>query len=144
MTERIAHLTDLTLKGNMYVHPTQTEFDRKDLFLSENDRDVKRLCEYILNQEPKLTEYQTMTGFFNFNGAVIGDAFRRGGHRNTQKLMDDFYLKNIDNLSVCEWQHATADYKKVLEKGIKGIISDIDGRFDISDHSVMLCLSSCR
>ena len=42
MTERIAHLTDLTLKGNMYVHPTQTEFDREDLFLSENDRDVKR------------------------------------------------------------------------------------------------------
>ena len=126
MTERIAHLTDLTLKGNMYVHPTQTEFDRKDLFLSENDRDVKRLCEYILNQEPKLTEYQTMTGFFNFNGAVIGDAFRRGGHRNTQKLMGDFYLKNIDNLSVCEWQHATADYKKVLEKGIKGIIAEID------------------
>ena len=126
MTDRIVRLTDKTLKGEMFVNAVATEFAREDLFLSENDRDVKRLCEYILNQEPKLTEYQTMTGFFNFNGAVIGDAFRRGGHRNTQKLMGDFYLKNIDNLSVCEWQHATADYKKVLEKGIKGIISDID------------------
>lgn len=126
MTERIAKLTYLTLKGEMYVTPVHTEFDREDLFLSENDRDVKRLCEYIMNQEPKITEYQTMTGFFKFDGSVVGDAFGRGGHRNTQKLLDYFYLKNIDNLSVCEWQHATADYKKVLEKGIKGIISDID------------------
>ena len=135
MTERIVRLTDLTLNGEMYVTPVKTEFDREDLFLSENERDVKRLCEYIMNQEPKIAEYQTMTGFFNFDGSVVGDAFRRGGHRNTQRLFGDFYLKHIDNLSVCEWQHATADYKTVLEKGINGMIDDIDRSLEVHDKA---------
>lgn len=37
-----------------------------------------------------------------------------------------FYLKPVDNLSTNEWQHATADYKKVLEKGISGMIDEIE------------------
>ncbi|MBQ3124495.1 MAG: hypothetical protein IJC09_03610 [Clostridia bacterium] len=45
--------------------------------------------------------------------------------------MSDFYLKNIDNLSTMEWQHATADYKKVLEKGIKGIMAEIDDSLQV-------------
>ena len=126
MTERIEKLTELTLKGEMYATTTKTEFDREDLFLSNSQMEVKRLCEYILNQEPKITEYSRMTGFFNFDGSVVGDAFRRGGHKNYQMLKNDFYLKPIDNLSTNEWQHATADYKKVLEKGILGIITEID------------------
>ena len=30
-----------------------------------------------------------------------------------------------------EWQHATADYKKVLENGINGIIGEIDNSLKI-------------
>jgi hypothetical protein len=110
----------------MLVEKRATEYDRMDIFLSEGERDVKRLCEYILNQEPRLTEYQTMTGFFDTDGSVVGDAFRRRGHRNTGEVMKDFYCKAVDNLSVMEWQHATADYQKVLKKGISGIIDEID------------------
>lgn len=126
MNERIKKLTELTLRGDMYVKPVKTEFDREDLFLPENERDVKRLCEYILNQKPKLTPYQKMTGFFRFDGSVIGDAFTRSGHRKTAEALDSFYLKPVNNLSTMEWQHATADYNRVLTKGLKGIISDID------------------
>lgn len=126
MTERINQLTQLTLAGEMYAYPKETEFDREDLFLSREQMESKRLCEFILNQEPVLTEYSKMTGFFNCNGTVVGDAFRRMGHEATQKTMSAFYLKIIDNLSTMEWQHATADYKKVLEKGISGIIDEID------------------
>lgn len=126
MNERIQKLTELTMTGQMYAEPVKTEFDRTDLFLSKSEREVKRLCEYILNQEPKLTEYSRFTGFFNCDGSVVGDAFRRGGHKATQELVNSFYLKPIDNLSTMEWQHATADYKKVLEKGIGGIIGDIE------------------
>lgn len=126
MNKRIRELTRLTLEGKMYATPVDTEFDREDLFLSKQQMESKRLCEYILNQEPVLTEYSKMTGFFNCNGSVVGDAFRRMGHKNTGKVMNDFYLKPIDNLSTFEWQHATADYKKVLEKGIGGIIKEID------------------
>ncbi|MDD6563758.1 MAG: pyruvate formate lyase family protein [Clostridiales bacterium] len=133
MNTRISELTKLTLEGKMYANPVAVEFDREDLFLSKQQRESKRLCEFILNQEPVLTEHSKMTGFFNCDGSVVGDAFRRMGHEATQKVMSDFYLKNIDNLSTMEWQHATADYKKVLEKGISGIIEEIDG--SLKTHS---------
>ena len=121
MNERIKKLTELTLNGDMFVYPVKTEFDREDLFLPKSEMEVKRLCEYIKNQEPKLTQYSKMTGFFQCDGSVVGDAFRRGGHEQTQKALDAFYLKSIDNLSTMEWQHATADYKKVLEKAFRGL-----------------------
>lgn len=126
MNKRIEKLTELTLDGEMYVSPIDTEFDREDLFLPKSKMEVKRLCECILNQEPKLTPYSKMTGFFRFNDGVVGDAFTRIGHIETQKVVNQFLLKPINNLSTMEWQHATADYKKVLTKGIKGIIADID------------------
>ena len=126
MNERINELTKLTLEGKMYASPVKAEYDREDLFLSRQQMESKRLCEFILNQEPILTEYSKMTGFFNCDSSVVGDAFRRMGHENFQKMKKDFYLKSIDNLSTFEWQHATADYKKVLEKGISGIIDEID------------------
>ena len=126
MIERIEKLTELTLNGEMYVNPIKTEFDREDLFLSENEMQVKRICEYILNQEPKITKYSTLTGFFRFDGSVVGDAFCRSGHKSTEEIMNLFYLKPLDNLSTMEWQHATADYTKVLNSGIVGIIQDIE------------------
>ena len=131
MNKRIEKLTELTLAGKMYANTTATKFDREDLFLSRQKRESKRLCEYILNQEPVLTEFSKMTGFFNCDDTVVGDAFRRDGHENTGKLLKDFYCRPIDNLSTFEWQHATADYKKVLEKGIGGIIEEINDSLKI-------------
>lgn len=55
MNERIKKLTEYTLNGVMYVSLVKTTFDRKDLFLSKTNRNVKQLCEYIKNQQPKLT-----------------------------------------------------------------------------------------
>lgn len=126
MTNRIAKLTELTLKGEMYAKPNKTQFDREDVFLSREQMESKRLCEFILNQEPVITPYSKMTGFFNCSSAVVGDAFHRIGHKHFAEFRQDFYLKSIDNLSTFEWQHATADYQKVLDKGILGIIAEID------------------
>lgn len=125
ISTRISKLTDLTLSGEMYARPKKTEYDRNDIFLSDPERDIKQLCEFIRNQEPVLTEYQTMTGFINFDDSVSGDAFRRKGHANFQALKASHYKKPIDNLSTFEWQHATADYQTVLVKGLLGIIEDI-------------------
>lgn len=125
MTERMKRLTERTLAGDMYVNPVAVEFDRTDLFLDESVRDVRHLCAYILAQEPKITPDSAFTGFFNFNGSVVGDAFHRGGHRHTGACASLFYLKPVDNLSTMEWQHATADYRKVLKKGISGIKDEI-------------------
>lgn len=126
MNERIRELTKLTLEGKMYANPVETEFDREDLFLTRQKRESKQLCEYILNQHPVITKYSKMTGFFNCDSSVVGDAFRRKGHRAFAELEQKFYLKPVDNLSTFEWQHATADYRKVLNKGITGIIREIE------------------
>lgn len=126
MNTRINELTKLTLEGKMYAYPMKTKYDREDLFLSKQKKEAKRLCEYILNQEPILTQYSKMTGFFNCDDSVVGDAFRRIGHKSYEELAKEFYLKSVDNLSTFEWQHATADYKTVLEKGLNGIIKEIE------------------
>lgn len=127
MKKRTEKLAELTLKGQMYVSPVQTEFDRMDIFLGEQERDVKRICEYIDNQQPLITKYSAFTGFFNFDRAcgVVGDIFNRGGHRNTSDLNKYFYTKPVDNISTTDAQHGTADFKNVLSVGITGIVNQI-------------------
>ena len=126
MNERIRKLTELTLKGDTYVYPVKTDFDDSDLLLPRREAESKRICEYILNQEPRLTPYSAMTGYFTFDGSVVGDAFRRSGHKHFGQMHRLFYCKPIDGLSTFEWQHATADYSKILGKGIRGIIGEIN------------------
>ena len=110
MNKRIEELTRISLTEGLYPTKVKTEFDREDAFLPRQQRESKRLCEYILNQNPVITKYSKMTGFFAFDGSVVDDAFHRIGHKHFDVLRHEFYLKPIDNLSTCEWQHATADY----------------------------------
>ena len=133
MNKRIEKLTELTLGGKMYAQPKKTEFDRRDIFLSREQMESKRLCEFIMNQEPVLYECSKMTGFFNCDESVVGDIFRRIGNKNCKSVVDAFYLKPIYNLSTFEWQHATADYEKVLKKGLSGIIEEIDS--SLTEHT---------
>lgn len=125
MNRRIEELTKLTLSGKMYVEPIKTEFVDNDTNLSLEKREAKNLCEFILNQKPMITPYSKMTGFFNCDDSIVGDAFRRAGHKSFNELKNRSYLKPINNLSTFEWQHATADYRMVLNKGLSGIIDDI-------------------
>ena len=126
MTDRIKKLLELTLEGEMIVNARKTEFDVGDLALSKTEMESKRLCEYILNQEPKITEYSCMTGIFTFDNSVVGDAFHRRGHKVKEITYPRYFLKPVENLSTFESQHATADYSKILKKGIRGVISDIE------------------
>lgn len=126
MNLRIEKLTEMTLDGKMCPCARDAVFDRSDIFLSEHKMKAKRIKEYILAQEPVLTEYQCFTGAFAFNGSVTGDAMNRQGHAKTQEIMRDFYLKPIDNLVTLEWQHATADFSRVINLGIGGLLKDIE------------------
>lgn len=125
MIERIKKLCDMTLEGNMYPKSITPTFDRMDLLLPEHTMQAKRLHDYILAQEPVLTEYQAMTGSFTYNGSVVGDAHGRSGHKKTAEVMNSFYLKPLLNLSTMEWQHATADFNRVIRLGIKGLRAEI-------------------
>ena len=126
MNERIKALCELTMAGKMFAEQIPTKYDEADLLLPKHEMQSKRICEYILNQEPVLTEYSAMTGFFNFDASVVGDAFRRYGYAGTRKANMLFYRKITDNLSTMEWQHATADYTKILNKGFHGIVGEIE------------------
>lgn len=55
------------------------------------------------------------------------------GNKNFNLVANDFYLKPIYNLSTFEWQHATADYEKVLKKGLSGIIEEINS--SLTEHT---------
>ena len=134
MEKRIEELMKQTLSGKMFVEPMKTSYDRMDYFLSEQEKDVKRICEYIMNQQPLITKYSAFTGFFNFDDSVIGDAFHRYGHKKTEEFLSEFYCKHIDNLSSMDWQHGTSDYKRVLSVGMVGIVQDIED--SLTKHTV--------
>ena len=126
MKERIRKLAELTLNGGMFVEPVKTEYDRCDLFLPPVEMSSKRVCEYILNQEPLIREESCFTGLISFDGSVEGDIFTRVGHKNFSIAHENFYNKPVDNLLTFEWQHSAGDFGKIIRCGLKGIKEDIE------------------
>ena len=120
MNERISKLAKKTVDGDMYVYPVKTEYDREDLFLSPIKMSGKRVCEYILNQEPLIVEENCFTGLIKFDESVEGDIFNRAGHRNFRIAGSLFYNKPVDNLLTFEWQHSVGDFAKVIDRGLVG------------------------
>jgi hypothetical protein len=143
MNERIKGLLNLTLNGENYAHPNPTKFDREDVFLPKFEKESKQLCKYILNQKPIISKYSLMTGFFNTDDTVVGDMFRRKGHKGWQSISREFYCQPLDNLVTLEWQHATADYTKALSIGMNGILKEVDEsieKFDGEKKEYLLAL----
>ncbi len=126
MNERIKKLVDRTVKGEMWVEPVKTEYDRTDLFLSPVKMSGKRVCEYILNQEILILEESCFTGLMRFDGSVEGDIFHRPGHKNFDIAKRNFYNKPVDNLLTFEWQHSVGDFGKIINRGLVGIKEDIE------------------
>lgn len=126
MLERIKKLQELTLAGKMRVECVPTEYDRGDLLLRPIQMSAKRVSEYILNQEPMITEYSVMTGQLRFDGSVEGNAFSLEGHKNVGGILKAFYNKPADNVATLEWQHSVGDFAHVIDHGLKAILSEIE------------------
>ena len=126
ISERIANLTRKTVAGEMFVYPKKTEFDKTDLFLSDMRRSAKRVCEYIMNQEPLITEDCAFTGLIAFNNSVEGDIFNRSGYPNFELLCNAFYNSPVENLLTFEWQHSVGNFEKIIKTGLCGIKADIE------------------
>jgi len=126
MTERIQYLVEKTVRGEMWVEPVKTDYDRTDLFLSPVKMSGKRVCEYILNQELFILEESCFTGLMRFDSSVEGDVFHRSGHKNFHMAKSNFYNKPVDNLLTFEWQHSVGDFGKVINRGLAGIKDDIE------------------
>lgn len=125
-SERISRLIGKTVRGEMYVHPIKTEFDRCDHFLSDTKRVAKRVFEYIMNQEPLITEDSCFTGLIKFDSSVEGDIFHRSGYPNFKILTKEFYNKPVNNLLTFEWQHSVGNFQKIISRGLVGIKKDIE------------------
>ena len=125
MIDRIKKLTEKTIKGEMWIEHTDTEYDREDIFLSPLTMNAKRTYEYIINQKPFVDENVAFTGFLAFRGDVMGDNFYRAGHVNYSKLNSTFYNRPIDSLVTFEFQHSVADFEKVIKIGINGFKEEI-------------------
>ena len=126
MNERIKKLIERTVKGEMWVEPVKTEYNRTDLFLSPVKMSAKRVCEYILNQELLILEESCFTGLMRFDGSVEGDIFNRSGHKNFNIALQNFYNKPVDNLMTFEWQHSVGNFEKIINRGLAGIKDDIE------------------
>ena len=122
MTERIQELVKKTVAGELFPQTVELKYDREDYFLPPTIMSAKRSSEYILAQEPFISELTALTGFLRFDGkeGVLGDIFGRPGHENFSKLCKYFYNKPIEGLCTFEWQHSVADFEKVIRIGIRG------------------------
>ena len=148
MTDRIRELTKLVLKGKIYPEIQKVEYDRQDCFLPEAVRDGKEIYEYVTAQKPVLTEFSAFTGLLIFDGSIPGDAMTGAGHKNLQMLVEKFYNKPINNLSTFEWKHATADYNRVIRKGIRGLLEEIEtskreNSQDVEAQNFLYALEMC-
>lgn len=126
MNERIKILTEKTVKGEMWVEPVKTEYDRTDLFLSPVKMTGKRVCEYIANQDIMILEESCFTGLMRFDDSVEGDIFYRKGHQNFQTAKQNFYKKPVDNLLTFEWQHSVGNFEKIIKHGLVRVKQEIE------------------
>jgi len=147
MDKRINELCKLVLDGKMSPKPQSVTYDRTDIFLEEHEKNAKRIYHYVTNQKPILTKYNAMTGLLAFNGSCPGDAMTMSGMKNFGMMYSEFYAKPIDNLITQEWQHSTADFSKIIRKGVGGIIDDISvslkNHTDKESKSFLNALKKC-
>ena len=94
MNDRIAELTALTLRGEMFPISTEVKFDRNDLFLSKPRKTVKRLHDYIMAQTPKLTEFQSIPSVMDLQNIEIGGPYHYHCMENISGLLQNFYQKH--------------------------------------------------
>lgn len=114
------------LAGELYPEIQTVQYDRLDEFLPVHEKNAKRIYEYVTSQKPVITKYSAFTGLLVFDGSCPGDAMSVKGLENIRKLLNEFYRKPVDNLSTFEWQHSTADFSKIIRKGIRHFINDIE------------------
>ncbi len=126
MKQRINDLAQMVKKGEMWFETTPVEYDKFDLLMDPIPMQAKRVYEYVTNQTPNILEQSALTGYFRFDGSVEGDIFTRSGHQTFDKLFNNLYLKDIDNLFCMEWQHAMGNFKRTIDIGIDGIKEQIE------------------
>ncbi len=127
MTERIRTIAERTAAGQMWLEPKITDFDKEDFFLPILEKNTKRVCEYIMNQEPMCLPEFCFTGYFTFDWQtgdiphyIIGDIFKRRGYLNGLEMGVSTQNKAWYNLIATGYSHSAPDFGTVIASGIRG------------------------
>ncbi len=134
MNDRIKKLLDLVVDGKMRPVAVEPKYDWQDEVLPDAERNTKRVCEYIMAQNPVIKDESMLTGYMIFEGEVLGDIFTRNGHENFKKLKTKTYNQPTDNLVTFEWQHATGQFEKVIKIGYKGLLNEIEDSMKVHQN----------
>ena len=125
MTERIKRMTENVLIQTIYPKPIEISYDRADYLLSKRMREAKRLCEYMLAQEVAIGNDTRLVGLMCFDKCPYpSDFMKKKGFTHTKEIQKNFFaLENgpFEDFKFWGWQHATADFGKIIEFGIEGL-----------------------
>lgn len=154
MTDRIKDMAENVLKKTIYPEPKEITYDRADYLLSKRLRETKRLCEYMLAQDVVIPESALMVGMIRFDKCLYpSDFMKKQGFTYTQEIQRNFFgITNppFEDFKFWGWQHATADFGKIIELGIEGVKEQINnslkryaGNEDKTDF-LNACLMMCE
>lgn len=153
MTERIKNMVQDVLEKTLYPAAVETSYDRADYLLSKRARETKRVCQYMLAQEVKIPENALMVGMISFDKCPYPTNFmKKNGFTNTHEVLQNFFFIEhppFEDFKYWGWQHATADFGKIIDLGIAGIkeeiqnslkkYSDDEDKTDFLNSCLMMC-----
>lgn len=126
LSPRIARLQSRSLAADVYPAAVKVAYDPADAALPDPVRIGKRLGEYISAQPVTIYKDEELVGWLAFDGSVEGDFYRRTGHKKFfGHCFRKYYVKPVRRLAIFEWQHACADFRKIVDKGLCGIRAEI-------------------
>lgn len=130
MNDRIKNMAETVLKKTIYPEPKEIGYDRADYLLSKRHRETKRLCEYMLAQDVVIPDGALLVGMIRFNKCPYpSDFMKKHGFTYTKEIQKNFFsIANppFEGFKYWGWQHATADFGKIIELGIEGIKEQIN------------------
>lgn len=125
MNSRIARLADYVNHHDIYPPCVKVDFSPSDEILPEPIRIAKRLREYIIAQTVRVDDDMELVGHFRFDGSFPADVFHRSGHKAFGALCNTYYRKPQEDLVIFEWQHANANFERVITQGLVGYRQEI-------------------
>ena len=126
LSEEILSLAEYIKPRDLSPPVVKTGYPPEDILLSDPGKTAARLRRYILSQNVNTDTMIRFCGIFRFDGTVMADVFHRTGHPRFEEVCGQYYGKPQENLATFEWQHSTADFRKLIDCGISQYISEID------------------
>lgn len=126
MNERLSRMAERSNREDIYPAPVPVEIDPADRALPEALLTAKYLALFMERQTVRIDDEAHFAGLLRFHGCPVpSNVFQRLGHAHFGEAARRFYLKTDDNLTCFEWQHANADFGKLLRLGIHGYVGEI-------------------